>query len=46
MSSTVGERRMTAGVAGGSVGAGTALCGRVETKVLWKRDLSDEDGAT
>ena len=41
MSSTVGERRRTAGVVEG-VGAGVALCGCAETKCL--REVEDDDG--
>jgi hypothetical protein len=46
MSSTVGERRRIAGVAGG-VGAGAALRGCVETKVLRvpEKGLSHRGGA-
>jgi hypothetical protein len=42
MSSAVGERRRTAGFAGG-VGAVAALRTGVDTKVLRERDLSDKD---
>jgi hypothetical protein len=42
MSSTVGERRRTAGVVEG-VGAGEALCGCAETNGLRVVDLSDDD---
>jgi len=42
MSSTVGERRRTAGVVE-DVGAGEALCGCAETNGLRVVDLSDDD---